>query len=73
MNKYLNICIRNRYLVSSITVGVLCVIIAFAVQEFLIISLAKVDSGQFFINAEAIYTGSLRDTENCNERWKNQY
>ena len=62
-NKYLNICIRNRYLVSSITVGVLCVIISFAVTRIPYYQFGKVDSGSFFINAEASITSSVRDSE----------
>ena len=54
---------KNRYLVSSITVGVLCVIIAFAVTRIPYYQFGKVDSGQFFINAEASITSSLKDTE----------
>ena len=62
-NKYLNICIKNRYLVSSVTVGILCVIITFAVTRIPYYQFGKVDSGQFFINAEASITSSVRDTE----------
>ena len=61
--KVLKISINNRYLVSSITVGVLCVVIAFAVTRIPYYQFGKVDSGQFFINAEASITSSLRDTE----------
>ena len=62
-NKYLNISIKNRYLVSSITVGILCVIITFAVTRIPYYQFGKVDSGQFFINAEASITSSVRDSE----------
>ena len=62
-NKYLSVCIKNRYLVSSITVGILCVIITFAVTRIPYYQFGKVDSGQFFINAEASITSSVRDTE----------
>ena len=61
--RVLKISINNRYLVSSITVGVLCVVIAFAVTRIPYYQFGKVDSGQFFINAEASITSSLRDTE----------
>ena len=61
--KVLKISINNRYLVSSITVGILCVVIAFAVTRIPYYQFGKVDSGQFFINAEASITSSLRDTE----------
>ena len=61
--KILKVSIQNRYLVSSITVGVLCVVIAFAVTRIPYYQFGKVDSGQFFINAEASITSSLRDTE----------
>ena len=62
-NKYLNISIKNRYLVSSITVGILCVIITFAVTRIPYYQFGKVDSGQFFINAEASITSSVKDSE----------
>ncbi len=62
-NKYLSVCIKNRYLVSSVTVGILCVIITFAVTRIPYYQFGKVDSGQFFINAEASITSSVRDTE----------
>ena len=62
-NKYLKICLKNRYLVSSITVGVLCVIITFAITRIPYYQFGKVDSGQFFINAEASITSSVRDSE----------
>lgn len=62
-NKYLNICIKNRYLVSSITVGVLIVIITFAVTRIPYYQFGKVDSGQFFINGEASITSSVKDSE----------
>ena len=61
--KFLKISIKNRYLVSSITVGVLCVIIAFAVTRIPYYQFGKVDSGQFFINAEGSITSSVRDSE----------
>ena len=61
--KFLNISIKNRYLVSSITVGLLCVITAFAVTRIPYYQFGKVDSGQFFINAEGSITSSVRDTE----------
>jgi len=61
--RVLKISINNRYLVSSITVGVLCVVIAFAMTRIPYYQFGKVDSGQFFINAEASITSSLRDTE----------
>ena len=62
-NKYLSISIKNRYLVSSITVGILCVIITFAVTRIPYYQFGKVDSGQFFINAEASITSSVKDSE----------
>ncbi len=62
-NQYLKVCIKNRYLVSSITVGILCVIITFAVTRIPYYQFGKVDSGQFFINAEASITSSVRDSE----------
>tara|TARA_A100000164_G_scaffold263766_1_gene235613 strand:+ start:73 stop:2058 length:1986 start_codon:yes stop_codon:yes gene_type:complete len=62
-NQYLNVCIKNRYLVSSVTVGILCVIITFAVTRIPYYQFGKVDSGQFFINAEASITSSVRDSE----------
>ena len=49
-NQYLKVCIKNRYLISSITVGILCVIITFAVTRIPYYQFGKVDSGQFFIN-----------------------
>ena len=61
--KYLNISIKNRYLVSSITVGVLCVVTAFAITRIPYYQFGKVDSGQFFINAEGSITSSVRDSE----------
>ena len=61
--KFLKKSINNRYLVSSITVGVLCVVIAFAITRIPYYQFGKVDSGQFFINAEASITSSLKDTE----------
>ena len=62
-NKYLTLCVKNRYLVSSITVGVLCVVISFAITRVPYYQFGKVDSGQFFINAEASITSSVRDSE----------
>ena len=62
-NKYLSISIKNRYLVSSITVGILCIIITFAVTRIPYYQFGKVDSGQFFINAEASITSSVKDSE----------
>ena len=62
-NKYLSISIKNRYLVSSITVGILCVIITFAVTRIPYYQFGKVDSGSFFINAEASITSSVKDSE----------
>ena len=62
-DKYLSICIKNRYLVSSITVGILCVIITFAVTRIPYYQFGKVDSGAFFINAEASVTSSVKDSE----------
>ena len=62
-NKYLTLCVKNRYLVSSITVGVLCVVISFAITRVPYYQFGKVDSGQFFINAEASVTSSVRDSE----------
>ena len=59
----LNICIKNKYLVSSITVGILCVVTAFAVTRIPYYQFGKVDSGQFFVNAEASITSSVRDSE----------
>ena len=56
-------CVKNRYLVSSITVGVLCVVISFAITRVPYYQFGKVDSGQFFINAEASITSSVRDSE----------
>ena len=50
-------------MVSSVTVGILCVIITFAVTRIPYYQFGKVDSGQFFINAEASITSSVRDTE----------
>ncbi len=61
--KYLNISIKNRYLVSSITVGVLCVVTAFAITRIPYYQFGKVDSGQFFVNAEGSITSSVRDSE----------
>ena len=61
--KYLNICIKNKYLVSSITVGILCVVTAFAITRIPYYQFGKVDSGQFFVNAEASITSSVRDSE----------
>ena len=62
-SNYLEKCIKNRYLVSSITVGVLIVIITFAVTRIPYYQFGKVDSGQFFINGEASITSSVRDSE----------
>ncbi|MBT6754966.1 MAG: efflux RND transporter permease subunit, partial [Gammaproteobacteria bacterium] len=62
-NKYLSISIKNRYLVSSVTVGILCVIITFAVTRIPYYQFGKVDSGSFFINAEASITSSVKDSE----------
>ena len=61
--KYLTFCVKNRYLVSSITVGILCVVISFAITRVPYYQFGKVDSGQFFINAEASVTSSVRDSE----------
>ena len=61
--KYLEKSIKNRYLVSSITVGILCVVISFAITRIPYYQFGKVDSGQFFINAEASVTSSVRDSE----------
>jgi len=62
--KYLEKSIKNRYLVSSITVGILCVVISFAITRIPYYQFGKVDSGQFFINAEGSVTSSIKDSEN---------
>ena len=41
----------------------MCVVIAFAITRIPYYQFGKVDSGQFFINAEASITSSLKDTE----------
>ena len=55
--------IKNKYLVSSITVGVLAVVIAIAITRIPYYQFGKVDNGVFFVNVEGPITNSIYDTE----------
>ena len=62
----------NRYLVSSITIGILFVVIAFAVTRIPYYQFGKVDTGQFFINIEGPITNSIYDSENLAIKIENE-
>ena len=58
----LRIALHNRYFVSFATIGVLAVLLAYAITRLPFQLFGEVDIGQFFINAEAPATYSLEDT-----------
>ena len=55
--------VKNRYLVSSVTIAVLIVSIAFAATRIPFMLFGDVEIGLFFINIEAPKTYSLKDSE----------
>ncbi|MEG3592117.1 MAG: efflux RND transporter permease subunit [Pseudomonadota bacterium] len=61
--KLLKNAIVNRYLVSSLTIGMLAIVVAFAATRIPYHLLGKIETGQFFINIEAPITYGVKDTE----------
>jgi len=65
LDKYVSVvkyALRNRYLVSAITVGVLSVVLAFAKTHMPYNQFGDVEIGQFLVNVEAPNTYSIEDT-----------
>lgn len=54
--------LRNRYFISAVTIGVLSVVLAFAVTRLPYSQFGDVEIGQFLINVEAPNTYSIEDT-----------
>ncbi|PCH61006.1 MAG: cobalt-zinc-cadmium resistance protein [Gammaproteobacteria bacterium] len=61
-------CLHNRYFVAVATLGVLIVVIIFAVTRMPYIMFGKLDTGQFFVNIEAPNTYSLEKTTELAKR-----